>query len=52
MEIPFLGHLELRADYRQEDRPTVMASQAVSDEYAHIVAGLQRELDAVVKPAS
>jgi ATP-binding protein involved in chromosome partitioning len=52
MEIPFLGHLELRADYRQEDHPTVMASQAVSDEYVHIVAGLQRELEAAAKSAS
>ena len=52
MEIPFLGHLELRADYQQEDRPTVLASQIVSEEYAQIVVSLQRELEAVAEPAS
>ena len=52
MEIPFLGHLELRADYRQVDRPTVLASQVVSEEYAQIVANVQRELEAVPNPAS
>ena len=52
MELPFLGHLELRSDYRQDDRPTVLASQEVSDEYASIVAGLQRELAAVPSAAS
>jgi len=37
MSLPFLGSLELRADYRDETQPTVLSSQAVHAEYGYIV---------------
>ena len=37
MGLAFLGQLELRADYRDTSRPTVLTSKAVLAEYKHIV---------------
>ena len=34
--LPFLGRLELRADYRDTSRPTVLTSEAVLGEYRHV----------------
>ena len=36
MSLPFLGHLELRADYRDGSKPTVLKSKDVHEEYAQI----------------
>ena len=47
MMLPFLGHLELRRDYRTEGRPTVLVSDEVCKEYEHIVGGVMAQLEAV-----
>ena len=36
MDLPFLGRLELRSDYRDTSKPTVLNSQVVLEEYRHI----------------
>ena len=36
LEIPFLGRIEMRADYRDTSRPTVLGNNAVLDEYRAI----------------
>ena len=40
MDVPFLGKLELRRDYRDVSRPTVLLSKKVAQEYDRIIAGL------------
>ncbi|MBI4198204.1 MAG: Mrp/NBP35 family ATP-binding protein [Chloroflexi bacterium] len=52
MGIQFLGRLELRPDYRKEDRPTVLASKKVMEEYGHILNGVHEQLEAVAHAAS
>jgi ATP-binding protein involved in chromosome partitioning len=52
MGTQFLGRLELRPDYRKEDRPTVLASRKVMEEYGHILEGMQGQLEAVAHAAS
>ena len=47
MGLPSLGQLELRADYRKNRGPTVLASDKVRKEYEHIVSGVLRQLEAV-----
>jgi ATP-binding protein involved in chromosome partitioning len=37
LDLPFLGRLELRADYRDTSRPTVLTSKTVLAEYQQIV---------------
>ena len=37
LDISFLGRLEMRADYRDTSKPTVLNSEAVLSEYGHIV---------------
>jgi len=44
----FLGKLELRADYRDTSKPTVLTSKAVLKEYQHIVAEARAVLEANV----
>ncbi len=46
MELPFLGRLELRADYRDETKPTVLVSDAVADEYHEIAKAVRSRLKA------
>jgi ATP-binding protein involved in chromosome partitioning len=46
MELPFLGRLELRADYRDETKPTVLVSDAVADEYHEIAEAVRSRLKA------
>ncbi|MBI4339039.1 MAG: Mrp/NBP35 family ATP-binding protein [Chloroflexi bacterium] len=51
--VEFLGHLELRQEYRKEDRPTVLVSKKVMDEYRAVIAGILRQMEALAKaPAS
>ena len=45
LDLPFLGRLELRADYRDTSRPTVLTSKAVLDEYRHIAEQAKAALD-------
>ncbi|MBI4310647.1 MAG: Mrp/NBP35 family ATP-binding protein [Chloroflexi bacterium] len=52
MGTEFLGRLELRPDYRKEDRPTVLASKKVMEEYRVVVAGMERQLAALAPAAT
>ena len=44
MGTEFLGRIELRADYRKDDKPTVLASKKVMDEYRHIIDNMVKQL--------
>ena len=47
LDIPFLGSIELRADYRDTSRPTVLNNDAVLKEYRKIAEGVGSALVAV-----
>ena len=47
MDLEFLGRLELRPEYRDTSKPTVLISEQVLDEYRHIAQGAKTALDAV-----
>ena len=44
MDLPFLGTLELRADYRDDKKPAVLMSDAIADEYHEIAEKLRAEI--------
>ena len=44
MDLPFLGTLELRADYRDDRKPAVLTSDAVADEFHAIAEKLRAEI--------
>lgn len=44
MSLEFLGHIELRPDYQNTDRPTVLVSEIVKDEYEKILDGVLKQL--------
>ena len=45
--VPFFGALELRSDYRDASKPTVLLSDVVRAEFEAIVSGLKASLEAV-----
>ncbi|MBI4202909.1 MAG: Mrp/NBP35 family ATP-binding protein [Chloroflexi bacterium] len=47
MGTQFLGRFELRADYRKDDRPAVLSSRKVMEEYRQVTDGVQKQLAAV-----
>ena len=47
LEIPFLGRIEMRADYRDTSRPASLGNNAVLDEYRAIAEGVGGALVAV-----
>ena len=47
MDLSFLGRLQLRPEYRDTSKPTVLISEQVLDEYRHIAQGAKAALDAV-----
>ena len=47
MDLTFLGRLELRADYRDTSKPTVLVNDEVLREYRHIADGAKAALEAV-----
>ena len=47
LEIPFLGRIEMRADYRDTSRPTTLGNNAVLDEYRAIAKEVGSALVAV-----
>ena len=47
MDLRFLGRLELRPEYRDTSKPTVLISDEVLSEYRHIADGAKAALDAV-----
>ena len=52
MELPFLGRLELRADYRDTSKPAVLNSDAVLTEYRHIAEQAKLSLEKVAAGAA
>ena len=52
MDLPFLGRLELRSDYRDTSRPTVLNSEAVLAEYRHIAEQAKLALEKVTAGAA
>ena len=48
MDLRFLGKLELRSDYRDTSRPTVLNSNEVLEEYMTVVGGVLNALDEAV----
>ena len=51
MDLSFLGRLEMRAEYRDTSKPTVLNDNTVLDEYRQIVEGVKSRLQAVEVPA-
>ena len=47
MDLTFLGRLELRPDYRDTSKPTVLVNEDVMNEYRRIADGAKAALDAV-----
>ena len=47
MDLRFLGRLELRPEYRDTSKPTVLICDEVLSEYRHIADGAKAALDAV-----
>jgi ATP-binding protein involved in chromosome partitioning len=52
MDLRFLGRLELRSDYRDTSRPTVLTSKDVLKEYRKIVVQARNTLDDQPAPAN
>ena len=51
LDLKFLGRLELRPEYRDTSRPTVLASKEVLKEYQHIVGETKSALERVAAGA-
>ena len=51
MDLSFLGRLELRADYRDTSKPTVLGSKKVLKEYQHVAEMAKSALVTVAAPA-
>ena len=49
MGIPFLGRFELRADYRDTSKPTVLVSPEVQKEYLYLAQQIEPVLEAVAR---
>ena len=47
LDLAFLGRTEMRADYRDVSRPTVLTSKAVRDEYRHIALSMEEALNSL-----
>ena len=52
LDLPFLGRLKLRSDYRDTSRPTVLNSKAVLAEYRHIAEQAKLALEKVAAGAA
>ena len=51
MDMEFLGSIQLRSDYRDTSRPTVLNSDEVRDEYKRIAENAIKALEAASTPA-
>ena len=49
LDIPFLGTLSMRADYRDTSKPTVLTSAAVRAEYEVVLAAMEQRLEELRK---
>ena len=47
--VPFLGNMALRADYRDDSKPTVLTSSKVRKEYEHLVKEMTASLETLAK---
>ncbi|MCE2404911.1 MAG: hypothetical protein J4F43_07115 [Dehalococcoidia bacterium] len=47
MDLPFLGSLSLRSDYRDTSQPTVLSSPEVMDEYREVAERVKAGLAAL-----
>ena len=47
LELPFLGSIALRSDYRDTSQPTVLANSEVMQEYESIIQRMGRSLEAM-----
>ena len=47
LDLAFLGRTEMRADYRDVSRPTVLTSKAVRDEYRQIARSMEGVLNSL-----
>ena len=52
MDLPFLGSLALRPEYRDTSKPTVLSSDQVMEEYQGVLQNVQASLDGLSKDAS
>ena len=52
MDLPFLGSIALRPDYRDTSQPTVLGSGEVQGEYQQIIQGLRTSLNRLGKAAA
>ena len=52
MDLPFVGAIAMRADYRDSSRPTVLANPEVMDEYKEILANMKASLKSLGKEAT
>ena len=52
MDLPFLGSIALRPDYRDTSQPTVLGNEEVQEEYQHILKGLRESLEKLGKAAA
>ena len=51
MDLTFLGRIDLRGDYRDTSRPTVLSSKKVREEYVSIAQAAKGSLEAVAAAA-
>ena len=51
MDLEFLGRIDLRGDYRDTSKPTVLSSKRVREEYASIAQAAKGSLEAVAAAA-
>ena len=49
MDLPLLGTIALRPDYKDNSQPTVLSNDEVKDEYRAIIAGIRTSLAAQAK---
>jgi len=51
MDLRFMGRLELRPDYRDTSKPTVLTSEEVLAEYRHVAQEVKSALEAAAVEA-
>ena len=49
VDLPFLGSIALRSEYRDTSQPTVLNSPEVMEEYRHIAGNIKQRLEALGK---
>ena len=52
VDVPFLGSMALRASYRDNTQPTVLADPAVGQEYDQVIQGIKKSLQELGREAA